>query len=98
MFVGTWWQQCRAGRPTPYTLNHPCVCRDMAAAAWQAAARASDWPRLSAERPRLPDAAFTGLLLGTPLAAAARRCYSEQPGDRALCPDGRCVEVKYDRV
>ncbi|KAK9828131.1 hypothetical protein WJX81_008693 [Elliptochloris bilobata] len=63
--------------------------RDMVAATWQAAARASDWPRLSAERPRLPDAAFAALLAGTPLAAAARRCYSAQPGDRALSADDR---------
>lgn len=63
-------------------------------AAWRAAARASDWPRLSAERPRLPDAAFAALVAGTPLAAAARRCYSAQPDDRALCPDGRCAIVR----
>lgn len=63
----------------------------MVAAAWRAAARATDWPRLSAERTRLPDANFMALLADTPLAAAARRCYSAQPTDRALCPDGMCA-------
>lgn len=65
--------------------------RGMVAAAWRAAARATDWLRLSAERTRLPDADFMALLADTPLAAAARRCYSAQPIDRAFCPDGMCA-------
>jgi len=38
---------------------------------------------------RLPDAAFAALLAGTPLARAARRCYSARADERALCADGR---------
>ena len=61
----------------------------MVAAAWRAAAAASDWGALSAQRTLLPDAAFAALLAGTPLARAARRCYSARADERALCADGR---------
>jgi len=61
----------------------------MVAAAGRGAPAARDWGALSAQRTRLPDAAFAALLAGTPLARAARRCYSARADERALCADGR---------
>jgi hypothetical protein len=45
--------------------------------AWRAAAAATDWAAVGAERTALPDQAFAELLARTAVARAASRCYRE---------------------
>ena len=67
------------------------MCRHLAEQAWARLLGATDWGDLARQVSRLPAGDMEALLAGTPLAAAAAKCYAEQPRLRCLCLGHRWV-------